>query len=147
MSISAIIGLHLLELNHRRLLSLESCLYDRGLHVCKNVRKIFTSATTKHIPLFSTTSINPIDFVNIEYFGLQEIETKLIHVPLDNGHYRCCVQVKGESVPGFNNCGPGLVSVTTLLPLVEYDTDGNGEIDYDEFCKMIRKIIINEEEM
>ena len=29
----------------------------------------------------------------------------------------------------------------------EYDTDGNGEIDYDEFCKMIRKIIINDEEM
>ena len=29
----------------------------------------------------------------------------------------------------------------------EYDTDGNGEIDYDEFCKMIRKIVTNEEEI
>ena len=29
----------------------------------------------------------------------------------------------------------------------EYDTDGNGEIDYDEFCKMIRKIVTNDEEL
>lgn len=29
----------------------------------------------------------------------------------------------------------------------EYDTDGNGEIDFEEFSKMIRKIIINEEQI
>ena len=126
MTTSATIGLHLLEVNNRRILSLQSCLYDRGLHVCKTVRKLFTAnQAIRHIPLFSSNTLHPIDCINIEYFGIQEMGTTLIHVPQDNGRFRCCLQVRGENVPGYSSCGPELTSVTFVLPLIEYDCEQN----------------------
>ena len=94
--------------------------------MCKNVRKIFAAnQTIRHIPLFSSNTLNPIDCINIEYFGIHEVDTSLIHVPQDNGRFRCCLQVQGENVPGYSSCGPGLSSITFVLPLIEYDCEQN----------------------
>ena len=118
------VGLFLSDINRRRIESLESCLYERGLSVCESVNKIFTGGSHEyslHIPLF-TTLLEPIDLYNLEYFGIKDIKTTIIHIPTDNNKFQCCLQVRGAWVPGFENCRLVLQSVVSNIPIIEYES-------------------------
>ena len=60
----AIIGLHLMELNRRRITSVEQCLYNRGLYVTESVRKVFSTNVNPYrtcIPLVYSHVLRPHD--------------------------------------------------------------------------------------
>ena len=138
------IGIHVRELNLRRMLCLSEYVCERLKHVTYNCINIFIQDDNNFkstIPLFECQNLAPIDKFNFQYFGTFEILGSIVHTQRAVGKFRCSLRVRGEDTPGFAEVEGQLESLTTDIPLVEYEA--NKEASYVKFSSSAAKIIFS----